>query len=192
MRGVAAIIESAVDIKQLTKQIGAAHIALQDAERAVVAAETRAGNAKDEAARCRLEMGRLLVEAKKNTKHGEWLPLLETQGISERTARSWMDLAGYVSKSASPDCDADLPTQRQVAESRRIERDADMPPQMATAHRGQEPFEPLAHRNDIDRALLSLNKTVIAYARAWPQKSRKQLARSLRDAAANIETMSDE
>lgn len=93
MRGVAAIIEPAVDIKRLTKQVSAAHVALQDAERAVVAAESRAGTAKDEAARCRFEVGRLLVEAKANTKHGEWLPFLESQGIDERCARNWMSVA---------------------------------------------------------------------------------------------------
>jgi hypothetical protein len=40
-----------------------------------------------------IEVGKLLLEAKAEVKHGEWLPWLATTGISARTAQRYMQLA---------------------------------------------------------------------------------------------------
>lgn len=200
-----AIVESVVDIKQLSKRIAAAHIALQDADRVVDRVDAQAAGARAEQGRRRLELGEMLVEARKqwpargpNAKG--WGEMLAIVGIEERTARNYMALSGYqevsetdsrVSENARP------PTYAEAGIDKRPRKSDDRPspPKQATpstASRSQGPAEPLVYRNDIDRALLTLNKTVIGYARAWPQKSRKQLARSLRDAATAIESMTDE
>lgn len=37
-----------------------------------------------------MEVGRLLIQAKAAVDHGEWLPLLRSVGLHERTAQMWM------------------------------------------------------------------------------------------------------
>jgi hypothetical protein len=49
--------------------------------------------------RCVWEIGALLLEAKKEAEHGEWLPWLDAQGIySASTAENYMNAARYVAK----------------------------------------------------------------------------------------------
>ena len=45
------------------------------------------------AAESALEAGRLLVEARAECRHGEWLAFLARAGMADRTARNWMRLA---------------------------------------------------------------------------------------------------
>lgn len=59
------------------------------------------------AARKRLALGRVLVEAKAACRHGEWLPFLEKQGIDERTARRYMGLVEF--SDSKSDTVSDLP-----------------------------------------------------------------------------------
>src|SRR4051794_10417203 len=49
--------------------------------------------ASQEAAERALQAGRLLIEAKGECRHGDWLPFLERAGIHERQARRLMQLA---------------------------------------------------------------------------------------------------
>lgn len=119
MRGVAGIIEPAIDPTQAWKAVHAAHVALQDAERVADADATKADKSREVAAQRRLEVGRMLVEAKKATKHGEWLSSLKGQGIDERNARNWMALAGYMEGKSEPSDDgSDIATRREVARAR--------------------------------------------------------------------------
>src|SRR3954471_6845333 len=49
--------------------------------------------ASQEAAERALQAGRLLIEAKGECRHGDWLPFLDKAGIHERQARRLMQLA---------------------------------------------------------------------------------------------------
>lgn len=48
-----------------------------------------------------LSAGRLLVDAKAECRHGEWLPFLKRAGVKERRARQYMQLAASGLKSAT-------------------------------------------------------------------------------------------
>lgn len=98
MREPAAVI-AIVDGVNHVRAVQSAHIALRDAERQLEADEKRSESSREIARRARLSLGRALIEAKRNLKHGEWLPFLEKQGIEERSAQNWMALAGHEPKS---------------------------------------------------------------------------------------------
>jgi hypothetical protein len=63
----------------LAADIRRAHAAAQKAEKV--------------SAKCAIEAGHSLIEAKSLVKHGEWLPFLKEAGIPERTAQRFMALA---------------------------------------------------------------------------------------------------
>lgn len=103
------IVQPAIDIAAIGRAVRQAHIALQDAERAETHAEQVAATRREEAARRRVELGRQLCEARKawpakgpgrvgGKSWGEWLL---DQGIEERRAREWMQIAGYVESLAA-------------------------------------------------------------------------------------------
>jgi hypothetical protein len=83
-------------LAQFAKEIGRAHVQLQDADRMVEAAEQKTESARQEQARRRLELGRLLIDAKRACKHGDWLPYLAKLGIEPRSAQNWMAIAGFM------------------------------------------------------------------------------------------------
>ncbi len=89
MRDAIAIVAPAVDIAQLEREIQREVIALQDGER-------KESSISESNARRRVDLGRLLIEAKSASKHGTWLPRLERMGIASQTASQWMRLAGFV------------------------------------------------------------------------------------------------
>ncbi len=66
---------------------------LTDLSARIRQASDRAKVASLEAAEQYLEAGRLLIEAKSECPHGDWLPFLEMTGIHERQARRLMQLA---------------------------------------------------------------------------------------------------
>ncbi|MGE0403293.1 MAG: DNA N-6-adenine-methyltransferase [Kofleriaceae bacterium] len=92
---IPAIVVS-VDVQQIARSIIKEHIALQDCDRQLEAAERKTDGLRQEQARRRVEIGRLLVEAKKGIKRGGWEPYLEKLGISSQRASEWMRLAGFV------------------------------------------------------------------------------------------------
>lgn len=101
MRDVAAIVAPSVDVDRIGREIHAAQIALQDAERQADAAEKSASQKREEAAQRRLELGRLLCDARKawpsrgpNAKG--WGEFLLKVGIEQEAARRMMALSGYV------------------------------------------------------------------------------------------------
>lgn len=90
----AAIIDVAPE--RLAREIAKEHIALQDCERKLADAERKTDGLRQEQARRRVEIGSLLIEAKRTIKHGGWLPYLAKLGIEPRRAQEWMQLAGWV------------------------------------------------------------------------------------------------
>ena len=204
MKPIMSIVQPHVTLATFAREVQSAHVALQDAERKATISDQRSILDREDAARRRLEMGRALIKAKEAARHGEWLPFLETQGIEERNARRWMDLAGYTdskSDTSTSVSDFEVPTLREAGvdkRPRKADRDPDMPPddEESPAPRVKKPAksdvaELLAYRNDIDAALSSLNKTIMGYAKSWPRKSRSNLAQALRNVALAIESMSD-
>lgn len=206
MRDVPAIVQAAVDVQQLARAIAKEHIALQDDERNADAAEKKTISYRESAARRRVEIGRLLIEAKRGVKHGGWSPYLAKLGIEERSARNWMSLAGYAESKTETDgrvSDLPAPTLADAGIDKRPRKTApreeqpDPPPQARrkadAAPVAAQPAEEvqLAHRNNIDRALVALNKSILGYAQSWPRRSRVELARMLRGVADSVESMSN-
>ena len=66
---------------------------LGDLAQRIRQASDRAKVASVESAELYLEAGRLLIEAKAECTHGDWLPFLEMSGVHERQARRLMQLA---------------------------------------------------------------------------------------------------
>ncbi len=66
---------------------------LGDLAQRIRQASDRAKVASVESAELYLEAGRLLIEAKAECTHGDWLPFLEMTGVHERQARRLMQLA---------------------------------------------------------------------------------------------------
>lgn len=69
------------------------HNRLSDLAGRVREAASAMQRASKEAAECALAAGRLLIEAKEECRHGEWLPFLDKAGMHERQARRLMQLA---------------------------------------------------------------------------------------------------
>ena len=53
-------------------------------------------NTRREAVEAALEAGRLLLEARRECRHGQWIPFLARAALAEHTAREWMILARAV------------------------------------------------------------------------------------------------
>src|SRR5215207_6415924 len=85
---------------------------LSDLAERVRAAEAAMNAASQEMADRALEVGPLLIEAKDECRHGEWLPFLEGAGIHERQARRLMQLSRSGLKS---DTVSDLGIKRTLA-----------------------------------------------------------------------------
>jgi Protein of unknown function (DUF3102) len=85
---------------------------LSDLAERVRIAEAAMTAASQEMAGRALEAGRLLMEAKEESRHGEWLPFLGHAGMHERQARRLMQLARSGLK---PDTVSDLGIKRTLA-----------------------------------------------------------------------------
>ena len=205
MKDIIAIVEPAIDLRQLSRDIAREHIALQDADRKVEANTTQGDALRKRQAQHRLEMGRLLIEAKKQTPHGGWLPFLEKLGIAQSSAKEWMGLANHVEIKKPPDTSGGyLPTRREVEAARRdpepVDIDIDEP-----SDEQPDPPEPAAkkspsvhlqsHDSDrsIDVVLTSLFNTLGVVAREWPDGSDySKLILELRRYADKLERRSKE
>ena len=66
---------------------------LTDLSERIRQAHGRAMSALIESVQYGLECGRLLIEAKAECAHGEWLPFLERSGVQERQAQRFMRVA---------------------------------------------------------------------------------------------------
>ena len=173
MRPVAAIIEAAVDIGQLAREISRSHIELQECDRKLAASERKTESLREEQRRRRVEIGRLLVEAKRGIKHGGWLPYLEKLGIEPRTAQKWMSELEfkYESKANGSHSDDDEEDERDDEPEARPRKKA-------------ERSEP-----DIDKALSNLSDRAYAIAEKRSGDDRKIIAWRLRETARLIEEM---
>lgn len=193
-----AIVAPAIDIAQLARSISRGLIEYQDGERALQAAEQKTVSLRTVQQRRRLELGRLLIEAKRGIKHGGWLPYLEKLGIEARTATNWMRESGYLeSKSESSADDSDLsPRIAAGIDKRPRKRDEEPdPPAERPALRSIPDEEPnlfASWKRDMSRALVGLDKMIMGYAKSWPKRSRSDLARALRGIAERIESMTED
>lgn len=209
MREAAAIVESVVDVNTLTREILKEHIALQDDERNADAHERKSVGFRESAARRRVEIGRMLIEVKRVTKHGGWLPYLEKIGISDQSARNWMALAGHVegkSKTGGDVLDLKTPTLADAGRDSRPRKSDEQPDPPAranlapaeTATSTRSIGQNTAARTelapavtlDIDRELSRIQDKLCAAAATMPASVRKQVAHELRETARIIEEMS--
>ena len=171
MKDIAAIVEPAIDIRQLSRDIAREHIALQDIDRKLEANQAQGDSLRARQRQHQLEMGRLLIEAKKQTPHGGWLPFLEKLGISTSSSDRWRDLAKHV-EIEFPEYpgSGNLPSHREVVAAARREPEPDPP----------EPFHILIDAGKLKDGIRRLLK-------GWPDKARQHIPELLRDLAGEIE-----
>lgn len=167
--------EPVVDLARLTREIQVASIGLQDAERNVDEAEKKATNAREIAAQRRLDLGRLLVEARKawparGPKAKGWGEFLVTVGIDQDAALRYMALAGYVQEISR--------TGDGVRETVPTYADAGIDK--------RERKEPREFHILIDAG--KFRSSVEKLAKKWPDSSRPHLPRILRELADEIES----
>ncbi len=194
MREIAAIAESAADVQHLAREIARAHVALQDHERALESSERKLEGLREEGARRRVDIGRLLIEAKRGIKHGGWLPYLEALGIGEDSARRWMSLAGFVeqqSKSSTPESVRDLNPATTLAaagiDKRPRKRDEEPDSDYASSVPSSIPSTPSL---DISRDLAKLTDKICSFAESLTDRRYRALvANQLRETARLIEEM---
>lgn len=189
---------TAAPSRDLGQLIARAHIEYQDGERALQASESKTEGLRQVQQRRRLDLGRMLIEAKAGVKHGGWLPYLEKLGIAERTARVWMQEAGYLDGKSAADSDAADLNPRVAAgiDKRPRKRDEEPdpePPAERPALRSVPDDEPpnlfASWKRDISRALVGLDKMIMGYAKSWPKRTRRDLVATLRSVADRIEGM---
>ncbi len=171
MRDPVAIVAPAIDIAQLERAVSKAHVALQDADRGVEAAERKTESLRQTQAQRRVELGRLLMESRDGFKRGTWLPFLEKHGIDERNARNWMALAGYVEITEPNGNGSDIPTRREVA-------GIDKPTRKPT--KDPDAFHVLIASGD-------LKSKIKKQINEWPESSRQSIPGLLRDLADDLE-----
>ena len=200
MRDIAAIVEPAIDIRQLSRDIAREHIALQDTDRKVEVNAAQGESLRERQTQHRLEMGRLLIEAKKQVPHGGWAEYLRPLGITSQRASEWTSLV------KSP-TDGDLPKSQK---SRRAERAASNPHTRVqgaddeTDDQDDEPDEtqpdppksaPKPKLDLVDqeaeqgREMERVYHTVLQKAKAMEPRVRRQFARELRQTADIVEDM---
>ena len=195
---IPAIVESAVDLKSIERQVQKAKIALDDADRLVDATGKSHESAVEQQRRARVEIGRQLVEAKRGCRHGEWLPLLERCGIDKSTAARWMQLAGFVETKLLTDSDVSnlpAPTLRDAGIDKRprkseLEREEQPDPVTDwTREVESRRAQPEAPSLDIDRELSRIHDKVCSFAESIPTQYRKRIVHQLRETARLIEGM---
>lgn len=142
---IPALIQPAIDIEQISKEIAAKQAELKAKEEiekrdqeaaeeakeasisarnvSVVKAKT-ARKSKASADHERLELGRLLMQARKawperGPKAKGWGEFLAKMGIEEQSARNYMQLAGYVNISKPDESGLEIPSRREIARAKR-------------------------------------------------------------------------
>lgn len=119
-RDLIAVVAPAVDLAQLSRIIVASLEEHATVEREIADAERALGTATERRRRLALDIGRALVDARKGFPRSGpnaagWGRFLAEAGLGERTARRWMDLAGYVEVSDTvSENSAILPSARTV------------------------------------------------------------------------------
>jgi hypothetical protein len=104
------------DIAAIARDVHQAQLALHDAELREKKLEKNVDSAREITARRRLELGKQLVRARafwpaRGPKAKGWGEFLVKLGIEERTARNYMQLAGYVDEVSETDGDvSEIPT----------------------------------------------------------------------------------
>lgn len=202
MRDVAAIVAPAIDVEQIARSILKECIALQDCERRLVDAERKTDDLRKEQARRRVELGRLLIEAKRGIKHGGWGPYLERLGIERQRANEWMRLAGYVEEQAKCPTSTnaghlnDAPTLAEAGIDKRprksMQREEQPDPPLHSSYEEQEDdtqAEVERRAFDVDRELSRWHQKIVAFAEVCPAAARKQIAHELRQMAQTIESI---
>ena len=196
MKDVIAIVEPAIDLRQLSRDIAREHIALQDTDRKVEANATQGDALRKRQAQHRLEMGWLLIEAKKQIAHGKWHEFLLPLGIPPRTATEWMD----ESKSAHRNNCADSPKSRKERQADRaasnsrtrnhgsVDEPVDIDEQPDPPEQKSAP-EKVRHVADLSQTLTKIMTTASDLARKSKERERALIAYNLHETAKLIEEM---
>lgn len=196
MRLVPAIVEAEVDESAVTQALIREHIAYQDRERTLDATEKKAEGLRGQQRDSRIAMGGYLIDLKRITKHGGWMPRLEKLGIPERTARAWMQEAGYVeeAKSASNANDADLASKsantRVASGVDRRPRKRDEQPDPPDAD--EEPRPPATDWSaKLTRGIDRIRTDIVEFAQseAKEERARARLVHELRETINLVEKM---
>jgi hypothetical protein len=200
VKPIPAIVESTVG--QVDREIHAALIALRDSEAAETAHDAKGEKLREKTARHRLEVGRLLVQRRKEwpargPKAKGWGEFLLRHGIDQDAALRHMRLAGYVEEISrtEPDVRETIPTVREVNAARRAEVEPDpVDPRDDWAREVESRKAPPVQLAtvDIDAELARINSKVLTAAKQWPARGRRALAHELRTMADLIERMEDE
>ena len=195
MKDVSAIVEPAIDLRQLSRDIAREHIALQDTDRKLEANQAQGDSLRARQRQHQLEMGRLLIEAKKQTPHGGWLPFLEKLGISTSSFDRWKNLAKHVESEFPEYPDSgNLPSHREVVAARREPEPVDIdidepsdeqpdPPEQKSAP------EKVRHVADLSQTLTKIMTTASDLARKSTERERALIAYNLHETAKLIEEM---
>jgi Protein of unknown function (DUF3102) len=106
----------------MTDTITAGHNALADLRERLKVEHAAVSTALKHGVEHAMAAGDILIEAKDQLKHGQWLPWLETSGVSERTAQRYIRLgiADCCARAASGHAAAPPPSS--VMNSRRFTR----------------------------------------------------------------------
>ncbi len=191
MREAAAIVEPAIDVNQITREILKEHIALQDDERNADAHEKKSLAFRDAARRRKIEIGRRLVEVKGVTAHGGWTPYLSKCGISSQDASEWMRSAGFVDRSNPGQLenvrDLEAPTRRDVGIDKRPRKSEEQPDPIAGSFSRGASAESTTPTLDIGRELSKMQDKLYAFAQSVQANDRKRIANDLRETARLIE-----
>lgn len=191
-----AIVQPAIDIDQLSRSIMKEHIALQDDERSADAHEKKTASFRESATRRRLEIGRLLVEAKARVKWGQWEVYVRKLGIDPRNSESWIEEYKHLDKS-EPDNDGSDSPKSSTRRQRQAQRKASSP----RYRKDEQPDPPEPSDDDdedtsqsepgldVDQELYRLHRKIVAFAEKCPSSARQQIANELRQMANAIETI---
>lgn len=196
MRDIAAIVEPAADLRRLARDISREHVALQDIDRKLEANQAQGDSLRARQRQHQLEMGRLLIEAKKQTPHGGWLPFLEKLGISTSSSDRWRDLAKHV-EIEFPEYpgSGNLPSHREVVAARRnsgpvVDIDEPSDEQPDPPKSAPKPKLDLVDQEaEQGREMERVYHTVLQKAKAMEPRVRRQFARELRQTADIVEEM---
>lgn len=187
------IIDPACELGRISRDVAKAYVEYQDGERAIEVSEKKTEGLRERQRERRLYLGRKLIEAKRVTPRGGWMPFLEKQGIEARNATNWMREAGYVDgKSESSSAhDSDLNPRVAAGIDKRPRKRDEKPdppegppvdverPRPSLRIVPDEPAQSASWERDAGREFVSLEKKIAAHHGSWSEWSRDDITRKL-------------
>lgn len=189
MRPVPAIVEAAFDLDKHTRSFLRDFTKYQDGERALEAHDKRGESLREEQKQRRIDLGQQLLEAKRNIKHGGWLPYLEKLGVARQRAHEWMTEAGFVDDESKcpPNGNAGHSSTRVAAGIDKRPRRRDEQPDQQPTKNDIQTTKPSAP--DLSNELWRIHDRACKLAESIPHSERSQVAHQLRETARLIEEM---